>query len=95
MHLVAELRYNRMWRYIYIYKTVWCNQHIITNSDISNDSRIDSNPNSIAYSWTTFTRASIGLSYYYTFMYVKIATYCCILINGYIICMTYINTPPR
>lgn len=88
-------KHNRMRWHININETIWCDQHIITNSNFSNDSRIDSNPNSIANSWTTFMGASIRLSYNNTFMNVTIATYFCFTIDGYIICVTYINTPPR
>ena len=85
---------NRMVRNIAVYITIWSYKYIITNGHISYDSRIDTNPNSIAYSWTTFPRTSICLSYYDTFMNVTIATYFSSTIDGYIICMTYINTPP-
>ena len=82
-----------MGRNIYIYITIWSYKYIITNGHISYDSRIDTNPNSIAYNWTTFPRTSIRLSYNNTFMYVTITTYFSSTIDGYIICMTYINTP--
>ena len=87
-------KYNRMWRNIYIYKTIRSYHHIIANGNFSNNSRIDTNPNSIANSWTTFARAPIRLSYNNTFMNVTITTYFSFTIDGYIICMTYINTPP-
>lgn len=87
-------KYHRMRGNIYIYITIWCYQHIIANGYISYDSRIDTYPNSIANCWTTFSRTSIRLSYNNTFMYITIATYLGSTIDGYIICMAYINTPP-
>ena len=90
---IAE--HNGMRGNVYIYKTIRCNHHIITNGYISYDSRIDTNPHSIANSWTTFMGASIRLSYNNTFVNIAIATYFCSTIDGDIIGMTYINTPPR
>ena len=83
----------RMGGNVYIYITVRCNHHIVANGYISYDSRIDTYPHSIANSWTTFMEASIRLSYNNTFMNVTIATYFSFTIDGYIICVTYINTP--
>ena len=85
----------RMGGNVYIYITVRCYQHIIANGYISYDSRIDTYPHSIANCWTTFMGASIRLSYNNTFMNVTIATYFSFTIDGYIICVTYINPPPR
>lgn len=85
----------RMGGNVYIYITVRCNHHIVANGNISNDCRIDTYPHSIANCWTTFSRAPIRLPYNNTFMNVTIATYFSFTIDGYIICVTYINTPPR
>lgn len=83
-----------MGRNIYIYITIWSYKDIITNGYISYDSRINTNPNSIANCWTTFSRTPIRLSYNNTFVNVTIATYFSSTIDGYIICVTYINTSP-
>lgn len=87
-------KYHGMRGNIYIYITIWCYQHIIANGYISYDSRIDTNPHSIAYCRTSFARAPVRLSYNNTFMYVTIATYFSSTIDGDIIGMAYINTPP-
>ena len=87
-------KHNRMRWHINIYETIWCNQHIITNSNFSNDSRIDSNPNSIANNRISLSSAPISLPYHDTFMYVTIATNLSSSIDGYIICMSNVNPPP-
>lgn len=86
-------KYHGMRGNIYIYITIWCYQHIIANVYISYDSRIDTNPNSIAYCRTSFARAPVRLTDNDSLVDVAVATYFSFTIDGDIICMTYINTP--
>ena len=90
---IAE--HDRMGRYIYVHKTIGSYQDIIPNRDATDNSRIDTNPYLVADGRNAFILPSIRLSYNHTFMNITIAPNLGFPIDGNVIGMTYINTPPR
>lgn len=87
-------KYHGMRGNIYIYITIWCYQHVITNGYISHYCRINADPHSIAYRRVAFARAPVHLTDNHALVDVAVATYFSFTIDGDIIGMTYINTPP-
>ena len=87
-------KHDRMGRYIYVHKTIGSYQDIIPNRDATDNSRIDTNPYLVADGRNAFILPSIRLSYNHTFMNITIAPNLGFPIDGNVIGMTYINTPP-
>ena len=75
---------------IYIYITIWCNQHIIANGYISYDSRIDAYPHSITDSRITFAASSVHLTDDNSLVDIAVASYLCSAIDGDVIGMAQI-----
>ena len=87
-------KHYRVGRHIYIYKAVGSNKNIITNSDATDNSCIDTNPYFIANGRNTFVLSSIRLTYNYSFMDIAVTAYSYFGVYCNIISMSYINTPP-
>lgn len=87
-------KHNRMRGYVAIHKTIGCNKHIVTYCDFSHNCRIDTYPNIIAYSWSTFQLTSVLLSNHNAFMQITIATDYCLRVDCNVISMTKISPPP-
>lgn len=89
---IAE--HHTMRRYIHIYIRVRCYQNIIANSNFTDYSRIDSNPDFIADNWRTFLVTSVALTDHNTFVDIAIFSYDSIWVNGNIKSMPKIQALP-
>ena len=87
-------KHDRVGRYIYIHKTIWSNQHIISNGNTTYNGSIYTNPYLIANGRNTFVLSSIRLTYNHTFVDIAVTSDSCFWIDCNIIGMSYIDTPP-